>query len=234
MRFFKMPNQIFDYLLTPRASFVYAYLLSHKNLLHTVILSYKGIAENCHMDEKTAQKAVQELVNNKLIYKETRQSYKGNLKNKYWITVLSGGWFKVEYQVFHTQIKCYDFMIYCYIKKHMDSKHCEAFPSLNAIAAGTGISHSRVVTAVQYLRRFTFINRVIRRYKRTNAHRHNRYVLFRLNQKKEKTRSHKRVSGKPNCCNAKFSFFVIIVKHNLRNVKSSFTNRGSPQFPNPL
>lgn len=234
MRFFKMPNRIFEYKLSPKAVFVYAYLFSHKNVLHAITTSYKNIADNCHMDEKTAQKAVQELIGGNLIFKEARHNFRGKLKNKYWVTGLPGGWFKVEYQIFRTQMKSYDFMVYCYIKKHMDSTYQEAFPSLNAISSGTGISRSRVVASVQYLRRFTFINRVKRHYKRTRAYRHNRYLSFCFKSKEKRTRSHKRVLKKLNCLDAKFSPYVVIVEQKNRKVKLSFFCRGSPQIPNPL
>lgn len=185
MRFFKMPNLIFSCSLTPKAILVYAYINSRMNSLHAAILSYNEIACNCRMDRKTAAQAVKELLQRGLIEKKTRCNYRGKLKNKYSAGSLPGGWFKVEYRILQTQIQRTDFAVYCYIKLCMDRKG-EAFPSLNAIATGTGISHSRVVQAVQYLRRYTFINHVRRHYKRTNAYRHNRYLLFRERSKKKR------------------------------------------------
>lgn len=154
MRFFKMPNHIFSYSLTPKAILVYAYINSRMNSLHAAILSYDNIACSCRMDRKTAVQAVRELLQRGLIEKKTRCNYRGKLKNKYMVGSLPGGWFKVEHRILQTRIRSTDFAVYCYIKMRMDSKD-EAFPSLNAIAAGTGISHSRVVQAVQYLKRYT-------------------------------------------------------------------------------
>lgn len=234
MRFFKMPNKIFDFGLSPKAIFVYAFLLSRTNVLSAVTASYDNIADNCHMDRKTAQRAISELSEHDLINKEGRHTYTGKLKNKYWVANLTGGWFKTEYQIFKTNIGSYDFTVYCYIKKHMDNEVSEAFPSLRAISNGTGISHSRVTDAVKYLRRYTFINRVRRRYKRTKAYRHNRYLLFCLPDKNKGTRSRKRVPHKPNHLAAKLSSFVLIVKQKNNFVKLSFFSRGSPYFPNPF
>ena len=185
MRFFKMPNSIFSYSFTQKAIFVYAYINSRMNALHAAILSYDDIACSCRMDRKTAAQAVGELLQHGLIEKKTCCNYCGKLKNRYMVGSLPGGWFKVEYPVLQTQIRSTDFAVYCYIKMRMNRKG-EAFPSLNVIAAGTGISHSRVVQAVQYLKHYTFINHVRRHYKRTKAYRHNRYLLFRLGGKKRR------------------------------------------------
>lgn len=227
-----MPNRILSYSLSPKALHVYAYINSRMNSLHTTILSYEEIALGCHMDRKTAVHAVKELLQRGLIEKETRRSHRGKLKNKYTVGILPGGWFKIEYQVLQTQIRSADFMVYCFIGSCMD-RNGEAFPSLNAIAAGTGISHSRVVQAVKYLRRYTFINRVRRHYRRTKAYRHSRYLLFR--NKKRKARSHKRSFRKlVNCRSANYSSYFFIIEQKKKKVKLFFAARGSPDFPHLL
>ncbi|HEX3018092.1 MAG TPA: helix-turn-helix domain-containing protein [Caproicibacter sp.] len=234
MRFFKMPNKIFSYQLSPKSMFVYAYLISRMNALHAAVVSYDTISCNCHMDRKTAAQAVKELLQQQLISKETRRNYRGNLKNKYMVNMLPGRWFKVDYQVFQTQIGSTDFMVYCFVKKCM-SVQGEAFPSLNTIAKDTGISHSRIVQSVKYLRRYTFINRVRRHYRRTKAYRHSRYILFRFKDKKKKARSVKRVFRKLTIrCNANHSSSNAIVKRERKNVKLFFACRGSPYFPQLL
>ena len=230
-----MPNSIFDYKLAPKAVFVYAYLVSRMNALHAVTVSYKTISDNCHMDSKTAFHAVKELESSRLIAKETRHDYRGKLKNKYIVNKLAGGWFKGEYQVFNTKIKSTDFMVYCYIKMRMNCKSNESFPSLNTIAKGTGLSHSRVVTAVKYLRQFTFINRVRRHYKKTNAYRHNRYMLYKFTgNKKRKTRLPVRVFLSLKRFYKHFSSSKDIVVYINKKVNTCFKNRGSPYFPNRL
>ena len=228
-----MPNHIFSYGLSPKAVFVYAYLKSRANALSAVVASYQAIAENCHMDEKTAARAIAELLEGRLIIKETRHDYyRGKLKNKYLLYGIPGGWFKVDYQVFKTQIKATDFMIYCFIRSCMDAKRSEAFPSLNAIVKGTGLSHSRVTESVQYLRSYTFINRVRRHYRRTKAYRHNRYLLFRLNKKK--TRLPQRVFQILKNVSSFLSSFKTIVEQEDKNVNRFFKKRGSPYFPHLL
>ena len=231
MHFFKMPNSIFDYKLSSKSIFVYAYLLSRMNALRAITISYKTIAENCHMDNKTAISAVNELESRRLISKETRHDYRGKLKNKYILNKLSGGWFKAEYCIFSTQIKSTDFMVYCYIKMRMNCKSNESFPSLNTITNGTGLSHSRVVTAVKYLRQFTFINSVHRHYKKTKAYRHNRYLLYKLTNKKRKTRLPVRVFLCLKRFSKHFSSLKEIIVYINQKVNGSFKNRGSPYFP---
>lgn len=237
MRFFKMPNRIFSYPLTPKSIMVYAYISSRMNSLHAAVLSYDDIAQGCRMDRKTAGQAVKELVQNQLIEKKARRNYRGKLKNQYMVGGLSGGWFKVEYQLLKdTSIRCTDFTVYCYIRMCMDKRN-ESFPSLKAISCGTHISHSRVAQAVKYLREYTFINRVKRHYRRTQAYRHNRYLLFRFrpNSKKEKARSQKQVfSELIKCCTANYSSTDVIVIRPCRKVKLFFACRGSPHFPHLL
>lgn len=236
-RFIKIPNIIFSYQLTPKSIMVYAYINSRMNSLHAAVLSYEDIAKGCRMDRKTAGQAVKELVRNQLIEKKVRCNYRGKLKNQYIISGLSGGWFKVEYQVLKdTSIRCTDFTVYCYVRMCMDKKN-ESFPSLKAISYGTHISHGRVAVAIQYLRHYTFINRVRRHYRRTRAYRHNRFLLFRFqpNSKKMKARSQKQVFRELiKCCTANYSSSDAIVVRSRKNVKLFFACRGSPQFPHLL
>ena len=231
MRFFKMANRIFDYPLSPKGFIVYSYLISRVNILQTIVISYQAISEACHIDPKTACKAVDELTSQELITKEHRYNILGYAKNKYMVNKLSGGWFKVEHCIFKTNIKSTDFMVYCYIKKCMDAKQAEAFPSLTAITAGTRISRSRVVVAVRYLCEYTYINRVKRHYKKTQAYRHNRYMKFRITNKNKEARSLKRTSFIQQFIFKKSYFLIYIIRQVIKNVKLLFFSRGSPDIP---
>lgn len=231
MRFFKMANRIFDYHLSPNGFMVYSYLLSRINVLQAVVISYKVIAAACNIDPKTACRGIDELTAQGLITKENRYNILGRVKNKYIVNKLSGGWFKVEYNVFLTEINGSNFMVYCYIKKCMDAKHAEAFPSLTAIAQGTGISRSRVAVAIRYLREHTFINRVKRHYKKTQAYKHNRYMKFKLQQKEKEARPLKRTSFIQQFHFQKRCFLIYIIERMVKNVKLFFLSRGSPKIP---
>jgi DNA-binding transcriptional regulator GbsR (MarR family) len=189
MSFFKMSNNLFDLKLSPKAVFVYAYLSSKVNCLQHTIVKYAKIAKSCNMDIKTVRSAVAELENAKLVNKHNRYNTTGYIANGYYVTNLikdNKGWFKVDRSIFKTSIKATDFVIYSFINKCMSSDKLESFPSLTAIHKATGISRSRVAKAVTYLRTFTFINRVKRKYKRTQAFRHNRYMQFKCNLAKRK------------------------------------------------
>jgi len=187
--FIKMSNDIFNYGLTPKALFVYAYLMSKVNLLQATSATYQSISSACNMDTKTAQVAINELVSKELITKRNKYNARGYMANRYYVKHLvkdNKNWFKVEREVFSTDIKSTDFVVFCFIRKSMSSRRKEAFPSLSAICKGTGISRGRVSSAVRYLRDYSFINRVKRKYKRTKAYRHNRYMHFKRKVKKAK------------------------------------------------
>lgn len=230
MQFFKMANQIFDYQLSPNGFKVYCLLISRKNCLDASILSYQAIADGCGIDSKTARRAVDELVNRELVVKEHRYNILGYAKNKYTVKSLSGKWFKIEYKLLREKMYSSDFMVLCYIKNRMFEGLQEAFPSLSTIAKDTGISRSRVAVAIRFLREHTYLNRVKRRYKKTKAHRQNRYLFFRLQSKKKEARSAKRASFKKLII--KKSYFLIhIIERRAKNVKLFFHSRGSPKIP---
>lgn len=231
MRFFKIPNQIFDYPLSPKGFMVYSYLVSRMNAFQSVVISYQAISDACHMDPKTACSAINELISYKLVIKEHRYNIDGYSKNKYTLNKLSGRWFKVEYDAFKTNIKSTAFKVYCFIKKCMDAKYEEAFPSLTAISEGTHLSRSSVATAIKYLREYTFINRIKRHYKQTRAYRHNRYIKFRLNAKKKEVRSQKRTSFIQQFIFERCYLLIHIIKRVKKNVKTLLLFKGSPKIP---
>ncbi len=230
MRFFKMANQIFDYQLSPNGFKVYCLLISRKNCLNAICISCQTIAESCGIDTKTVCRTIKELVSNKLIDKDHRFNIRGYAKNKYVIKPLPGGWFKIEYPILNAKMTASDFMVYAFIRKCMDAKKQEAFPSLSSIAQNTGISRSRVAVAVRNLREHTYLNRVKRRYRQTKAYRQNRYLLFKLQRKKKEARSSKRTSFAKLII--KKSYFLIhIIERMVKNVKLFFKSRGSPEIP---
>ncbi|WMJ24327.1 hypothetical protein RBG61_06580 [Paludicola sp. MB14-C6] len=191
--FIKVSNRIFDYNLSSKAIYIYVYLSSKVNCLQYTNATYEDISCACNMDTKTAKTGIDELINKGLVTKQNRFNSRGYLANRYYIKNLITNnlqWFKVDRAVFKTNIKATDFVVFCFISKCMCSKKQEAFPSLSAISLGTGISRGRVSQAVQYLRHFTFINRIRRRYKHTLAFRHNRYMHFKCNVKKGKKRAY--------------------------------------------
>ncbi len=190
--FVKVSNSIFDYNLSPKALFVYTYLSSRVSCLQTTSVKYDTISKACNMDVKTIRSAVAELEMHKLVAKQNRYNCRGYLANRYYITNLIKGnksWFKVDREIFKTNIKATNFMVYCFIVCKMSENDKQAFPSLSAICAGTGISRGRVSKAIQHLRTFTYLNRIKRHYRRTRAYRHNRYIHFICNVKKDKRKA---------------------------------------------
>ena len=230
MHFFKMPNSIFSYKPTSKAAFVYAYLISRMNSLHTTIAGYDEISKSCHMNRKTAIQAVRELQNRDLVVKTVRRNQRGRLKNRYFIRTLPGGWFKVDYQIFQTKMKSTDFLVYCFIQKCMN-RAGEAFPSINKIARATSISRGRAVQAIQYLRQYSFVNYVRRHYKRTKAYRNNRYLSFRLSDQKKKAHFPKQAFRQLiKCPTANYHFFGMIIEHKKEKVNCCSADQGSLQI----
>lgn len=198
MRFIKVSNKIFEYKLTPKAFYVYCYLLT-KVKGNKTILGYDDIAMYCHMSKKTAISSIAELKERGLVEKQYRHNDIGFIRNRYIVKNIVDkddknrdiNWFKIDYEVFNTKIKPVDFVVYAYLRKRMgqDSKlgYETAFPSLNTIHKDTGISRSRVVTSISYLRTHSFLNRVKRHYKKTKAWFINRYQEFKEKLKKVPT-----------------------------------------------
>ena len=181
--FIKVSNTIFNFGLSPKAIFVYVYLSSRTDSFMSAIVKLTTISKACNMNIKTVCSAIAELEEKKFIRKSNRYNNRGYLTNRYYLKNLlkkNVAWFKLPTEVFKTAIKSTDFLVFCYINKCMSCDKSEAFPSLSVISDCTQISRGRVSQAVQYLRKYTFINRVKRHYKRTKAYRHNRYMKFKM------------------------------------------------------
>lgn len=184
--FVKVSNNIFDYSLSPKAMFVYIYLCSKVSCLQTVSVSCDVISKACNMDAKTVRSAVAELEKINLVCKQNRYNSRGYIANRYYVTNIisnSKSWFKVDREIFKTGIKATDFIVYCFVICKMSENDMQAFPSLTAIQKGSKISRGRISQAIQYLRSYTFLNRIKRHYKRTGAYRHNRYIHLLCNIK---------------------------------------------------
>lgn len=78
--YFKMPNNIFDLGLTPSEFVVVTYLTRLENNNNKAFPSYKTIAENCNISERTAKTVVKSLVEKGLLLKVERFIEKNNKK----------------------------------------------------------------------------------------------------------------------------------------------------------
>lgn len=184
--FFKMSNSIFEYKLSPKAFIVFTFLSCKVNILQSVAIKHDDIAIHCNICRQSVITAIHELEVRKLVTKQNRYNFIGFKSNRYYVKnlVMSKGWFKVERQVFDTDISPLNFMVFAFIKKSMNNRIDEAFPSYNTISECTGISRNSAISAVRYLRSFTFVNR-IRRRKRNMVFKQNRYMHFKCNLKNE-------------------------------------------------
>ena len=74
--YFFIPNDIFFYDLSPRAFIVYCYLCKCSDNMGQSFPSRKNISYNCHITEKTVDKAIRELVDAGLLDMEHRYNEK--------------------------------------------------------------------------------------------------------------------------------------------------------------
>lgn len=218
--FIKVSNNIFSYSLTPKAFSLYLYLLCRINCFNSMAAAYHELAEGSGQSVAGVRLAIAELEEKKLITKQNRYNTRGYIKNRYHVHRMdvSKGWFKVCRAIVISKIKPTDLVVYCYINKCMNSAKKEAFPSLSAIAEGTGISRSRVSMAVTFLRQYTYLNRIKRRYKRTKAWRHNRYLHFKRSTSKSEQKKKPTQKRKP------LQIIKYIISHFHKKVKSFFEN----------
>lgn len=178
--FTKISNRIFSYKLTPKSVFVYSYLSSKINRLRYATVKLETIALACNMDTKTVRSAIKELSIKKLINKENRYNCRGYITSRYYVLELSKRFIKLDNEIFKTGIKSTDFMVYLYIISKMSENDMQSFPSLSNIQSSTGVSRGRISKSTAFLMTFTYINKVRRKYKKTLAYRHNRYLKFKI------------------------------------------------------
>ncbi len=187
MTFFKLPNNIFKYNLSATTFIVYSYLLFRQGKNKSIDIKADIIAKNCNISRPSVIKAVKILENENLIKKQNRYNYDSKyIANRYTIAKLPGSFTRINKDVFKTDIKPTDFLIYCFINKCMDKEN-NAFPSLSRISKAIHISRSRVAKAVKYLREYTFLNR-IRRKKKDKSFKQNKYTFFFVKSKVNTTK----------------------------------------------
>lgn len=178
----RISNSIFQYKLSPKAIFVYAYLCFRMNSSSFAKCKLTSIASACNISIKTVLSAIDELEKQGLIIREHCYRNRQYTTNLYKVLfVANHRWFKVDSYIFKTNIKPPDFVVYSYIISRMNNKELRAFPSLSTIAKDTNISKGRVSQAVKFLCDYTYLNRVKRHYKQTKAYRHNKYLHFSCN-----------------------------------------------------
>lgn len=227
--FIKISNYIFNYKLTPKALYLYAFLTTQINVFNDVIITYERLSSRCKMSPKTVRTALAELQEKQLVIKNRRYNSIGYAANRYTVNRLNvkSAWFPIERAVFDTAIQATDFMVFCFIRKCVCGKTREAFPSLTAIFAATGISRGRVAQAVIYLRKYTFVNRIKRHYKKTKAYRHNRYIEFVCNTLKKNKKNARTWTSQKVRTNSFSAFIVTLISTNVK----SFILRSSTQIP---
>ena len=88
--FFMLPNNIFKFKLKPRDFTVLACLVKHSNSDYTCFPSYRTIAKECSISQKTVGQALKVLSNKRLIEISNRKRDDGSKSsNLYHINLLN-------------------------------------------------------------------------------------------------------------------------------------------------
>lgn len=86
--FFMVPNEIFKYKLKPRDFTVLACLVKHSDNDYTCFPSYRTIAKECSISQKTVGQALKTLSNKKLIEISNRKREDGSKSSNLYRIIL--------------------------------------------------------------------------------------------------------------------------------------------------
>lgn len=153
-KFYKIPNAVFSYHLSPSAFLVYIYLTNNFYFTPKVIIKLSTIGSKLDMSINTTRKAVNELHNKRLITVRRRFSPVGNrTTNEYSLHRIEGGFSCIDSRTFKDiflKLGCSALMIYCAVVR-CANKSSRAFPSYNQISDITGLSRRCCIDKVRLI-----------------------------------------------------------------------------------
>lgn len=153
-KFLKLPNNLFEFKLSPSAFYLYARLALIFKSDSSFKIKLDCIASWCKMSKSTVCRAIRELSDVGLIKKSCTYTIKDHIayqgQNEYKLTSLGGSFTMIEASVLHniSRIDKTTFVIYCYIKKCSNSNNM-AFPSISNIQNATGFSKQTVISKIK-------------------------------------------------------------------------------------
>lgn len=158
-RFFKIPNLIFDYQLSPAAFYLYTYMTNTFYWKKSVRIKLKTISIKCDMSVNTVRSALDELCRYRLVekirHKNIRSGY--TTTNEYVLHKISGRFAMIDKNVFnYLKTDKSAALIFCAIAFHQNA-HNKAFPSYTQLQELTGLSRTTCINKVADM----FVNGVI-------------------------------------------------------------------------
>lgn len=149
-KFFKVPNFIYNYHLSPSAFYVYIYLSNTFYWKKSVRIKLKTIAKNCDMCTNTVISALGELEQCKLIQKIHHKHFQSGFKttNEYIIRRVNSKFAKIDPNVFKfLKSSKTSALLYCAVCYYQNS-HNQAFPSYAQLQNITGLSKTTCINKV--------------------------------------------------------------------------------------
>lgn len=152
-KFFKVPNFIFNYQLSPSAFYLYIYLSNTFFWKKSVRIKLKTIGKNCDMCTNTVLSALNELEKCRLIEKIHHKHFQSGFKttNEYVIKRIKSNFAKLDPAVFKLLKKSKtSALLYCAVCYYQNS-HNQAYPSYAQLQELTQLSKTTCINKISDL-----------------------------------------------------------------------------------
>lgn len=153
-RFYKIPNVIFNYHLSPSAFLVYIHLTNNFYFTAKVRVKLSTISHRLNISINTARKAVNELHNKNLLTIRRRFNCNGHRStNEYVLNKMEGGFSCVDRRTFCdilSTLGCSALVIYCAVVR-CANKDNRAFPSYKQLSYLTALSRRCCIDKVRLI-----------------------------------------------------------------------------------
>lgn len=160
-RFYKIPNLIFTYNLSPSAFYLYIHLCNRFYWKQSIRIKLKTLSTTTAMSINTVRSAISELESFKLIKKNQRKHHQSGytITSEYEIYRLPGSFAMIDSKAFvYLQSDKSSAYIYCAIASYQNSNK-KAFPSYRQIRELTGLSRATCINKVNILNRLGMLCR---------------------------------------------------------------------------
>ncbi len=154
MKFWKIPNKLYEYKLTSCSFYLYNFLCNKFYFKDTVRIKLATIGYQTDMSVNTVRRCLQELEDAGLVKSHKRFAKATGMRttSEYALNRLQGAFAKVEPAVFRTarddKSRVY---VYCAVKYYEFQNSQKAFPSYGQLVKLTGLSRATVISKVQKL-----------------------------------------------------------------------------------
>lgn len=179
MKFWKIPNKLYEYKLTGCSFYLYNYLCNKFYFKDLVRIKLATIGHQVEMSVNTVRRCLQELEDTGLVKCHKRFAKTGKrATSEYELNRLQGGFAEVDPAVFRVaKADKSSVYVYCAVKYCQRQDGQRAFPSYRQLVNLTGLSRSTVISKVQKLgAEAVFVKTLYLRNR--GDYGHNNYALF--------------------------------------------------------